>query len=69
VSEDFVLTLLVAGPLVVALGSLIAAIYFFQRKAPSGQRELWQMVVGAAFLVVSLGIGACYGLVFMSGHG
>jgi hypothetical protein len=57
--------MLVFGPAVLGIGALVAAIYFFQRRSPTGKQEVWQHLIGGAFLVVALGIGACYGLMIL----
>ncbi len=65
--ESLVIGMLVLGPALLGIGALFAAIYFFRRRSPTGKQEMWQHLIGGAFLVVALGVGACYGTLFLGG--
>ncbi|MEO0322854.1 MAG: hypothetical protein AAF447_07840 [Myxococcota bacterium] len=72
--EGIVLGLLVFGPalvglLALALGVWLVASYKgrddLQGGAGTGGSQVWKLVIGGTCLVAALGIGGCYGVMFL----
>ncbi len=62
--ESLLIGLMMFGPLAVALVAFISALTLFGTAREGDKFRVVKLVVAGALMVVTLGIGACYGLVF-----
>ena len=62
--EDYGLAVLIFGPAVIGLPLLGSAIYLLVPRAGKDRSTL-ATVFGVIFAIGALGIGACYGMVFL----
>ncbi|MEM1414620.1 MAG: hypothetical protein AAGH15_06960 [Myxococcota bacterium] len=70
--EEWILGALFLGPLVMALVCLVVGILLIAshgKKDEHGQRktDTWKLVIGGLMLVAALGVGGCYGMLFLGG--
>jgi hypothetical protein len=63
--ESFLLYLIDIGPALFALAAFVGGILVLQRRAPGSRRETVQTVIGVTLVMIGLGIGACYGMMFL----
>ena len=73
--EELILGLLVFGPALIGLASAIVGIWLIASYRgrdpgagpPDGGGQVWKIVLGVTCLIAALGIGGCYGLMFLGG--
>jgi hypothetical protein len=58
-------TLLIFGPAVLGLVVLVVGIVMLQRPKDASVNTTARVVIGTICLLAALGIGACYGLLFL----
>ncbi len=59
------LLVLVVAPALVGLGALAGGAFLLVKRPMKGTADVVVTVVGSLLLLVALGIGACYGVVFL----
>jgi hypothetical protein len=62
--ESLLIGLMMFGPLVFALMTFISALLLFGTVNEGDKFRVLKLVVAGALMIVTLGIGACYGVLF-----
>lgn len=64
-AEELVIFALVLSPAFLGLGALAGGVFLLVKRPMRGTADTLVTVVGALLLLVSLGVGACYGALFL----
>lgn len=64
--QEVGLLVLIAGPAVLGLSALAGGIFLLAKRPMRGTADTLVTVVGALLLLVALGVGACYGALFLA---
>lgn len=66
-ADELMIIALIASPGVFGLLALAFGVFLLSRTRPGGKRETGATVGGILLLLTGLGIGACYGAIFLGG--